>query len=224
MIYSFFHFIVACLGSEEEVLELLTSKSIEKGKLILAPGVPCCWPRPLPLCMRGCFRGVRGEGVCCAGTRCKRTVCQRAPVAALYCALPNPLLTSCKLGVLQYAISRTLTTLITFVSSFIPAACVGKYPWSALPVIEQLFNGSTTWVPLDLESKCNLFASNSYNLLRAYGWVALINNISQMWAIYCLVLLYHAVHEDLHKWKPLPKFLVIKAVVFFSYWQVRICV
>jgi len=56
----------------------------------------------------------------------------------------------------------------------------------------------------------------------AYPYLAFFLNISVMYALYCLVKLFHAVNEDLRHpidWHPLGKFLCVKGVVFFTWWQ-----
>ena len=53
----------------------------------------------------------------------------------------------------------------------------------------------------------------------AVVFVAIINNLSISSALYGLVLFYHAAHELLEPYRPFEKFISVKAVVFFSFWQ-----
>jgi hypothetical protein len=57
------------------------------------------------------------------------------------------------------------------------------------------------------------------NFSSAYPYVALVQNVSQCWALYCLVLFYHATSHRLSDLRPLAKFLGIKIIVFFTWWQ-----
>ncbi|CAK9290382.1 unnamed protein product [Gordionus sp. m RMFG-2023] len=54
-----------------------------------------------------------------------------------------------------------------------------------------------------------------------YTWIytVIINNISQLFAMYCLILFYKATYQELKPMKPLGKFFCVKAVVFASFWQ-----
>ncbi|KAK7871631.1 hypothetical protein R5R35_001818 [Gryllus longicercus] len=53
----------------------------------------------------------------------------------------------------------------------------------------------------------------------AFPYMIAINNFSQFIAMYCLVLFYRANKVELQPMKPIGKFLCIKAVVFFSFFQ-----
>ncbi|XP_051160614.1 transmembrane protein 184C [Leptopilina boulardi] len=53
----------------------------------------------------------------------------------------------------------------------------------------------------------------------AFPYMVAFNNFSQFVAMYCLVLFYRANAEALQPMKPIGKFLCIKAVVFFSFFQ-----
>jgi hypothetical protein len=63
------------------------------------------------------------------------------------------------------------------------------------------------------------YCEGEFRAACAYPYVALANNCTQMWALYCLVLVYQATRRELAPIRPLPKFVAIKAVVFFSFWQ-----
>jgi len=55
-----------------------------------------------------------------------------------------------------------------------------------------------------------------------YPYLAFSMNISVMYALYCLVKLFHAVQDELRypiNWHPLGKFLCVKGIVFFTWWQ-----
>jgi hypothetical protein len=68
----------------------------------------------------------------------------------------------------------------------------------------------------------DIYGEGQFKWNVAYPYLAFLLNISVMYALYCLVKLFHAVDDDLRHpidWHPLGKFLCVKGVVFFTWWQ-----
>jgi len=60
---------------------------------------------------------------------------------------------------------------------------------------------------------------SNFRLSNVYLYMTVVSNFSQTWALYCMVLFYHCFKDELAKWRPIGKFLCVKAVVFFTWWQ-----
>ncbi|GLB40871.1 putative organic solute transporter Ostalpha [Lyophyllum shimeji] len=52
-----------------------------------------------------------------------------------------------------------------------------------------------------------------------YLYVSIVYNISICLALYCLAIFWLCVHDDLKPFRPVPKFLCVKGILFFSFWQ-----
>ena len=123
-----------------------------------------------------------------------------------------------KQGALQYVVCQILCAALTIIFS------------SIIVVENHEVAGNETQIPSSPSpgGKCaeadadvpTLFCEGCFSRFdRAYIWIALIKNFSQLWAMYCLVLFYHAFMKELAHIRPLGKLLTVKAVVFFSFWQ-----
>lgn len=82
-----------------------------------------------------------------------------------------------------------------------------------------------TWQFVVIRPVCSVLMI-ALQLLDMYpDWLSwtftIILNVSVSLALYALVLLHHVFAEELDPHKPLAKFLCIKGIVFFSFWQVR---
>ncbi|XP_046978806.1 transmembrane protein 184C [Vanessa cardui] len=66
---------------------------------------------------------------------------------------------------------------------------------------------------------CGVYGESDFSPNVAFPYMIAINNLSQFVAMYCLVLFYKANRTELMPMKPIGKFLCIKAVVFFSFFQ-----
>ncbi|EIW66624.1 hypothetical protein TREMEDRAFT_34766 [Tremella mesenterica DSM 1558] len=52
-----------------------------------------------------------------------------------------------------------------------------------------------------------------------YTYVSIVYNLSICLSLYCLAMFWVCVNEDLKPFRPVPKFLCVKGILFFSFWQ-----
>ncbi|KAK7945003.1 hypothetical protein WMY93_000731 [Mugilogobius chulae] len=66
---------------------------------------------------------------------------------------------------------------------------------------------------------CGVYDEGNFSSKNAWTYLVIFNNISQLFAMYCLVLFYRALRDELSPIRPVGKFLCVKMVVFVSFWQ-----
>ena len=85
-------------------------------------------------------------------------------------------------------------------------------------VIKTILSLLTTFIFLP----CGWYGEGTFEWDSAYVYITTILNLSVCYALYCLVKLFHAIKSDLRSpinWKPVGKFLCVKGIVFFTWWQ-----
>eukprot|EP00941_MAST-03F_sp_MAST-3F-sp1_P001283 g1283.t1 len=81
-----------------------------------------------------------------------------------------------------------------------------------------VFKPTCTLLATILQAR-GLYGEGEWRVDRGYMWITILLNFSISWAAYCLLLFYLAFHDLLAPFRPVPKFLSIKAVLFLSFWQ-----
>jgi hypothetical protein len=56
-------------------------------------------------------------------------------------------------------------------------------------------------------------------LTSGYLWTGIVYNVSVTLCLYSLAMFWVCMHEDLKPFRPIPKFLCVKLIIFASYWQ-----
>ena len=64
------------------------------------------------------------------------------------------------------------------------------------------------------------YKDGNFSPKQSYLYLTIIYTMSYTMALYALVLFYVACKDLLHPFNPVPKFIIIKSVVFLTYWQV----
>ncbi|KAI7820123.1 organic solute transporter Ostalpha-domain-containing protein [Gamsiella multidivaricata] len=64
-----------------------------------------------------------------------------------------------------------------------------------------------------------LYCETTYDFHFGMVYITIINFISVSIALYCLVLFYQTINVEIQEYSPFLKFMCVKMVVFFCYWQ-----
>jgi hypothetical protein len=64
-----------------------------------------------------------------------------------------------------------------------------------------------------------LYKEGDFTPRGGYLYICILTNLSQCWALYCLVFFYYALKNELGPIRPVGKFISVKALVFFTWWQ-----
>lgn len=64
-----------------------------------------------------------------------------------------------------------------------------------------------------------LYKEGHFDWSSGYLYICILTNVSQCWALYSLIFFYYATKTELSPIRPVGKFLSVKALVFFTWWQ-----
>lgn len=65
------------------------------------------------------------------------------------------------------------------------------------------------------------YEDGNFSVNQSYLYITIIYTISYFMALFALALFYAACRDLLQPYNPVPKFIIIKSVVFLTYWQVK---
>ena len=63
------------------------------------------------------------------------------------------------------------------------------------------------------------YTEGDWSASSSYLWITIVYNITYTIALYALLLFYMGTHELLEPFRPLLKFILVKSVIFLTYWQ-----
>ena len=69
----------------------------------------------------------------------------------------------------------------------------------------------------------HIYKEGDFTYKGGYLYICILTNLSQCWALYCLIFFYYATKNELSPIRPVGKFLSVKALVFFTWWQ-SVCI
>lgn len=104
---------------------------------------------------------------------------------------------------------------VSWTSPFFVKCKFGVLQYVLLKVVSSIFV-----MVLELNG---LYKEGDFTPRGGYLYICIFTNLSQCWALYCLIFFYFATKNELGPIRPVGKFLSVKAIVFFTWWQ-SVCI
>ncbi len=223
VIYSFYQLLLTYLGGEYKLILILANKPQAKHMFPF-----CC----LPQWPMSDFRSDRAEAQeiereleleeakqnqksATSGSADNESAVIRLDAEALSSSSPSASSSSSSTSSTRFVVHRgplhTETAAHSYSSQFLLFTQIGTLQYCVLRPV--------TAVLAFLFELVGVYEEGEFRWDAAYPYLSFIVNCSQIWAMYCLVLFYYALKDELKGLKPVPKFIVVKAVVFFTFWQ-----
>jgi hypothetical protein len=199
VLYSFLQFLIQVLGGEEALILMLKDKSPTRG--VHMWGLQWCvkpWLMGQPL----------------------RKTFESAPIMKTTTTTNSTTMTMAMDGDQAAAATTAATT-----AAAAPRT-LKRVHWTS-PFFVQCKFGVLQYVLLKfilsvivmLLEHFGMYKEGDFTPKGGYLYICILTNLSQCWALYCLIFFYYATKNELSNIRPVGKFLSVKALVFFTWWQ-----
>jgi len=194
VLYSFFQFLIEVLGGEETLVLILKDKSPTRGCHIWGLGY-CIkpWAMGQPVSRRVSYTPDKISSLNNGGMANNSS---------------NGGLTSPHHQQQQH--SRAIKK-VQWMSPFFVKCKFGVLQYVLLKFVSSIF--------VMVLEMYDLYKEGDFTPRGGYLYICILTNLSQCWALYCLVFFYYALKNELGPIRPVGKFLSVKALVFFTWWQ-----
>eukprot|EP00531_Pseudo-nitzschia_arenysensis_P009444 CAMPEP_0116149706 /NCGR_PEP_ID=MMETSP0329-20121206/19116_1 /TAXON_ID=697910 /ORGANISM="Pseudo-nitzschia arenysensis, Strain B593" /LENGTH=772 /DNA_ID=CAMNT_0003646089 /DNA_START=144 /DNA_END=2462 /DNA_ORIENTATION=- len=197
VLYSFLQFLIQVLGGEEALILMLKDKSPTRG--VHYGGLQLClkpWLMGQPL--RKTF--IEGEAVSSANNTSSAVTASETTISGM-------------VGGQQHLMKQPNKALkrVYWTSPFFLYCKFGVFQYVLLKFL-------STIAILLLEPH-GLYKEGSFSYKGGYLYICILTNFSQTWALYCFFFFYFATKNELTPIRPVGKFLSVKLLVFFTWWQ-----
>lgn len=236
VLYSFLQFLIQVLGGEESLILMLKDKSPTRG--VHMWGLQWCvkpWLMGQPVRKSYMVTNSDGELVVdplnspggpigtggtsdSMGTMMTGAAPSSLPIVATELVMPAMVASTSTVGASNVASSapgtpgRTMPLKrVHWTSPFFVKCKFGVLQYVLLKFVCS--------IAIFILERSHLYKEGDFTYKGGYLYICILTNVSQCWALYCLFFFYFATKNELAPIRPVGKFLSVKALVFFTWWQ-----